>query len=101
MSKPPRTELGETRVNSHALLGYLIVVCVFRERNTIAEAPDSVNEFGRYFSAKPAHENLDGVGVPIEILLVQMFHEFGTRNYARLMMHQIRKKPIFQSGELY
>src|SRR5262245_17813891 len=45
-------------------------------------------------------EHLDGVGVAVEILVVEMLDQFGARHHPAAVMHQVGQKPIFVAGEL-
>ncbi len=52
------------------------------------------------FLRRRPDKDLDGVGVAVEILIVKMFDEFGSRNDAALVMHQIGEQPVFERCEL-
>src|SRR5688500_4847714 len=46
-------------------------------------------------------ENLDRVGIAVEILVVNMLDQLGTGNDLALVMHQIGEQFIFLGGELH
>ena len=50
--------------------------------------------------ADAADEDLDGVGVAVEILVVEMLDQLGARHHAAGMVHQIGQQPVFVRGEL-
>src|SRR5690606_33932525 len=71
---------------------------IFRRRQPVAEAAHGLDYIFSELAAQTPHENLDRVGIPVEILIVKMFDQFGARNHAALMMHHIGEQAIFERG---
>src|SRR5208337_2813964 len=59
-----------------------------------------MNDIGGDFAAQPSDEDLDGVRIAVEILLIEMFDKLRTRNDPGLMVHEVRKQPEFEPSHL-
>src|SRR6185312_9419804 len=66
----------------------------------IAQAAHRLDQIGVQLFAQPADEHFDGVGVAVEILIVEMLHQFGARHDFAAMIGEIGEQPVFQAGEL-
>src|ERR1700730_13734664 len=66
----------------------------------IAQAADGLNDVDAELLADAADEGLDGVGIAVEILVVEMRDQLGARDHAAGMVHQIGEQPVFVRGEL-
>src|SRR5215510_10866356 len=69
-------------------------------RKQIAEAAYGLNHVDAELLADAADEHFDGVGVAIEILIVEMLDQFGARYHPAGMMHQIGEQPVLVRREL-
>src|ERR1700742_2158608 len=72
-----------------------------RRRQQISEAADGLNDVDIELLADAPDEDLDGVGVAVEVLVVEMLDQFGARHYASRMMHEIGEQPVFMRGHLH
>ncbi len=66
----------------------------------IAEAADRLDDLDPELLAHAADEDLDRVGIAIEVLVVEMLHKLGARDHASGMVHQISEQTIFMRREL-
>src|SRR3982751_1791311 len=66
----------------------------------ITEPAHGLNHVDAELLANAADENLDRVGIAIEVLIVEMLDQFRARHHAAGMMHQIGEQPVFVRGEL-
>src|ERR1700682_2400491 len=66
----------------------------------IAQTADGLNHVDAELLADAADENLDGVGVAVEILVVEMLDQLRAPEHAAGMVHQIGEQPVFVRGEL-
>ena len=66
----------------------------------IAEAAHGLDHVDAELLADAADEDLDRVGVAVEILVVEMLDQFGARHHAAGVVHQIGEQPVFVRGEL-
>src|SRR6478752_4297040 len=55
----------------------------------VSEATDGFDEVDAELLAKPAHENLDRVGIAVEILIIHMLHQLRAGDDLTHVMHQI------------
>src|SRR5215470_1028446 len=69
-------------------------------REPVAQAANGLDHIGRDLFSQPSDEDLDGVGVAVEILLIKMLDKLGARNDAVVVMHEVGKQPVFMRGEL-
>src|ERR1700676_2774525 len=69
-------------------------------REQIAEAADGLDDVDPELLADTADEDLDRVGVAVEILVVEMLDQLGARHHAAGMVHQIGEQPILVRGHL-
>ena len=51
-------------------------------------------------AAQPPDEHFDGVGVAVEVLVVEMLDQFAARDDAADVMHEIAEQPVFVAGQL-
>src|SRR5262245_49557391 len=66
--------------------------------HAIAEAAHRLNHVGRDLLPQAADENLDGVTIAVEVLLVEMLDELRARDDAARVMHQVGEQPILVGG---
>ena len=91
----PRTQRKTVGSERHVLRSDL-----FGSGSDVAESPHGLDDFHAELLAQPADENLDRVGIAVEILIVEMLDQLGARHHPALMMHQIGEQPIFVRGQL-
>lgn len=70
-----------------------------RSGQAVAQAADGLDPVGADLLAQPADEHLDGVGVTVEVLVVEMLDQLGAADHPALMHHQIVKQAVLQRGE--
>ena len=75
-------------------------VAASRRGEEIAEPAHGLDHVDAELLADAADEHLDGVGVAVEVLIVEMLDQFGARDHAAGMMHQVGEQPVFVAGEL-
>src|SRR4029078_12751204 len=73
---------------------------IVRVREAVAEPADSLDEIDGELLAEAPDEHLDGIGVAVEILLVEMLDQLGARDDALTVQHEISEHAIFVRGEL-
>src|SRR5215471_3413181 len=73
---------------------------IARGSEHIAEPAHGLDDVDAELLAHAADEDLDGVGVAVEILIVEMLDQLAARHHAACMMHQIGEQAIFVRGEL-
>src|SRR3954454_5715684 len=66
----------------------------------VTQAPYRLNHVDAQLLTNASDEDLDGVGVAIEILIVKMLDQLGARYHAASVMHEIGEQPIFVRREL-
>src|SRR5665213_4243103 len=71
-----------------------------RRDHAIAEATHGLDDVDRQLLAQPADEDLDGVGIAVEVLVVEVFDQLGARHHAVAMVHQVFEHAVFVGGEL-
>src|SRR5204863_6883689 len=76
----------------------LVVIDLLRQ--PIAEAADGLDHVWRNLLSQAADEYLDGVGVAVEVLLVEMLDELGAGHHALVVMHQVGEQAVLVRGEL-
>ena len=69
-------------------------------REQIAEPAHGLDDVDAELLADAADEHLDGVGIAVEVLVVEMLDQFGARHHAAGVVHQIGQQPVFVAGEL-
>ena len=62
---------------------------IFGVREAVAQPPDCRDEIDGKFLAQASDEHLDRVRVAVEILFVEMLDEFGARDHALAMQHEV------------
>src|SRR5690349_18415153 len=70
-------------------------------RQQITEPPHRLDDIDPEFFGNAADEDLDRIGVAVEILVVEMLDQFGARDYPPGMMHQVRQQPVLVRCELH
>src|SRR5262247_3811084 len=73
---------------------------IARWSEQIAKPAHGLDDIDAELFANAADEHLDGVGVAVEVLVVEMLDQFAARYHAAGMVHQIREQPVFVRGEL-
>src|SRR5215471_17375364 len=73
---------------------------IARRAQEIAEPAHGLDDVDPELLADTADEHLDGVGVAIEVLVVEMLDQLGARDHTAGVMHQVRQQPILVAGEL-
>ena len=66
----------------------------------IAKSAHGLDDVDAELLADAADEDFDGVGIAIEVLVVEMLDQLGARHHAAGMVHEIREQTIFVRGEL-
>src|SRR5882762_5475663 len=66
----------------------------------VAEAAHGLDDVDAELLADAADEDLDGVGIAVEVLVVEMLDQLAARHHPAGMMHEIGQEPIFVGGEL-
>ena len=51
--------------------------------------------------ADARHEHFDGVGIAVEILVVDMLDELGPADHLALVVHEVGQELVFLRGELH
>src|SRR5262245_45694668 len=74
---------------------------IARRREQIAEPAHGLDDVDAELLADAADEHLDGVGVAVEILVVEMLHQLAARDHSASMVHEIGQQTIFVAGELH
>src|SRR5579871_4915309 len=69
-------------------------------RQQISETAHGLDDVDVELLADTSHEHLDGVGVAVKILVVEMLDELGARHHAAGVVHQILQQAIFVRGHL-
>src|ERR1700747_1173076 len=69
-------------------------------RQQISKAADGLDDVHVELLADAANEDLDGVGVAVEVLVVEMRDQLGPRHHAAGMVHQILQQAVFMRGHL-
>src|SRR5205823_6556802 len=62
--------------------------CVTGRGDAVAEPAHRLDEVGRDLLAQAADEHLDGVGVAVKVLVVEVLDELGARHDAVAVQHQ-------------
>src|SRR5215471_14145415 len=71
-----------------------------RRIEQIAEPAHGLDDVDPKLAADAPDEHFDGVGISVEILVVKMLDQFGTRDDTAGMVHQICEQAILVAGEL-
>src|SRR5262245_12165893 len=66
----------------------------------VAEPAPGLDDVDAELLADAADEHLDGVGVAIEVLVIEMLDQLAARHHAAGMMHEIGQQAIFVRGQL-
>src|SRR3954463_14899533 len=73
--------------------------CGWRSQQ-IAEPAHRLNAVDAELLADAADEHFDGVGVAVEVLVVEVFDQVGARDYTTGVIHQIREQTVSVTGKL-
>src|SRR5215831_2161548 len=73
---------------------------IARWSEQIAKPAHGLDDIDAELFANAADEHLDGIGVAIEVLVVEMLDQFAARDHAAGMMHEVGEQAIFVRGEL-
>src|SRR5882762_6524255 len=66
----------------------------------VAEAAHGLDDLDAELLADAPDEDLDGVGIAVEVLVVEMLDQFGARHHPPGVMHQVGQQAVFVGGEL-
>src|SRR3954463_7781953 len=66
----------------------------------IAKPAHRLNQACVQLLAQAANEHLDRIGITVEVLVIEMFHQFGARHHLAPVMGEIGEQPVFLAGEL-
>ena len=66
----------------------------------VAEPAHGLDHVDAELLADAADEHLDGVGVAVEVLVVEVLDQLGARHHAAGMVHEVGEQPVFVGGEL-
>src|SRR6185436_1396509 len=66
----------------------------------VTQPPYRLNHVNAELLANPSDEDLDGVGIAIKVLVVEMLDQLGARHHATCVVHEIGEQPIFMRREL-
>src|SRR5829696_8290826 len=66
----------------------------------ITESAHRLDHVDAQLFADAADENLNGIRIAIEVLVIKVLDEFRARHHAAGMMHEIGEQPIFVRGQL-
>src|ERR1700730_12227261 len=69
-------------------------------RQQVTQSPHGLNDIDFQLLADAADKHFNGVGVAVEILVIQVFHQFGARDHAPGMVHEIFQQPVLVRGHL-
>src|SRR5918996_4351322 len=70
-----------------------------RRTDAVAESARRLDHVDAELPAQAADEHLDGVGIPVEVLVVQMLGQLGARHDPARMVHQIGEQAVFLGGQ--
>src|SRR5712691_1386803 len=73
---------------------------IARRREQIAEPAHGLDDVDAELLADAADENFDGVGIAVEILIVEMLDQLAARYHAAAVMHEIGEQAVFVRREL-
>src|SRR5438876_11870886 len=93
MSRAASERIGE------AVRGIAILGIARRGGEPVAEAAYGFDEADPELAAQPADEDLDGVRIALEALVVDVLGELGARDDLVLMVGEIFQHPEFLRGE--
>src|SRR4051794_30713687 len=66
----------------------------------VTQPPHRLDHVDTELLANSSDEDLDGIGVAIKILIVEVLDQFSARHHAAGVVHEICEQPIFVRGEL-
>src|SRR5690606_26557369 len=61
----------------------------------IAEAADGTDPLAADLLAQSSDEDLDNIGIPVEVLVVDVLGQLGARDDSALVVHQVGQQPVF------
>src|SRR5688572_17453751 len=68
---------------------------------TVAKATDGRDDIRSKLLADARDEHFDGVGIAVEVLIVDMLDQFGAADDLALVVHQVGQELILLSRKLY
>lgn len=86
---------------TEAIAAWLRIVSRGRFPHAVAHSAHCFDEGRAEFAAETCDEDLDGVGIPVEILRVDVLSELGPRHDSSAMVHQIREHAELMAGQLH
>src|SRR5689334_21151094 len=78
-----------------------LIVLVRRIVETVTQTTHGLDEIGVELLAQAADKHLDRVGVAIEVLVVEMLDQFGSRHHLALVMGEIGEQAVFEARQLH
>src|SRR5687767_14562334 len=66
----------------------------------VAKSTDGGDHVGTQLLADAGDEDLDGVGIAVEILVVDVFDQLGAADHLALVMHQVAEQLVLLRGQL-
>src|SRR5687767_14341800 len=66
----------------------------------VAKSTDGSDHVGTQLLADAGDEDLDGVGIAVEILVVDVFDQLGAADHLALVMHQVAEQLVLLRGQL-
>src|SRR5262245_16610870 len=72
----------------------------FIDGEAVAEPANGLDHVGGNFLAQAADEHLDGVGVAVEVLLVEVLDQLAARDHTLVVVHEVGEQPVLVRGEL-
>src|SRR5260370_20050035 len=63
-------------------------------RQQIAKPAHRLDNIDSQLLADAADEHLNGIGVAVEILIVEMLNQFGARNHPPGVVHEVGQQPV-------
>jgi len=103
MARPAMVHTAATRIRrpaSELRLRVIAVLNLVRSLEAVSKAAYRLNQVRVELLAEASDEHFDRVRIAIEVLIIEMLHEFRTRNHAAAMMGEVGKQAIFERGEL-
>ncbi len=96
-----RSASEPARISAGVPLGDGILARRLGRHEQIAEPAHGLDHLDVQLLAQPADEDLDGVGIAVEVLVVEMLDQLGARDHAAGMMHEIGEQAVLVRGELH
>src|SRR5215471_13240402 len=90
--------VAERKRRSARELARILSTCI-RWRKQVSQPTHGLDNLNSEFFAYTTHKYFNRVGVTIEVLIVQMLNQLGTRDHTTAMMHQIGEQPVLVTGQ--